>query len=480
MRHPHFLSVSFCRIFDAHLFIRRDLIFIDLEHHYSTGMTPTPTPYHMDQVTTYIHTDMGDADPSNTSDANRFHSLDKQLHVMAPLNASIQIESSSSPPRSPNDTTDMQYEYSTSFDTAPNRSRSGSSLVSIGSPRSVFVPVSSFERKVEKLLPPSTNTHDLNMKSNGKGQDNSKFGGVLGRWKAAERNNAEALAAKSKPIEYRFKPIPNALDTNENVAVIAAPIEESNVVVKEEQQPVVPKIALSSRARMRARVPFEFIDVKDMDDESCTTVSSMSYDPNEYDVEALYSFAKSHQTDFEANKALIEETNELLKRIASHNIEAEEEGEGDNLVDQQRYGIQPQRMSDVDKENLFLAPMEELPMPDDIAALLEEDDEREREHSRDVDARRLNILNEMDNDFSNLVKLQHQYSQQKHQQLPPDVNMNMNALVEDNDLSFDDLRVDSEDNGEEGESAILLHHFMVTNCMNFISHSIFLHRRKCK
>ena len=442
-------------------------------------MTPTPTPYHMDQVTTYIHTDMGDAGPSNTSDANRLHSLDKQLHVMAPLNASIQIESSSSPPRSPNDTTDMQYGCSTSFDTAPNRARSVSSLASIGSPRSVFVPVSSFERKVEKLLPPSTDTHDLNMKSNGNGQINSKFGGVLGRWKAAERNNAEASAAKSKPIEYRFKPILNALDTNENAAVVAAPVEESNGVV-EEKQPVVPKIALSSRARMRARVPFEFIDVKDMDDESCTTVSSMSYDPNEYDVESLYSFGKSHQTDFEANKALIEETNELLKRIASHNIEAEEEGEGENLADQQRYGIQPQRMADVDKENLFLAPMEELPMPDDIAALLEEDDEHE--HSRDVDARRLNILNDMDNDFSNLVKLQHQYSQQKHPEFRPDVNMNMNmnALVEDNDLSFDDLRVDSEDNGEEGESAILLHQFMVTNCMNFILHSIFLHRSKCK
>lgn len=463
MRPPHFLSVSFGCIFDAHLPVSRDLIFIDLEHHYS--MTPTPTPYHMDQVTTYIHTEMGDAGPSNTSDANRFHSLDKQLHMMAPLNASIRTESSSSPPRSPNDTTDMQYGYSTSFDTSPYRSRSGSSLVSIGSPRSGFVPVSSFERKVEKLLPPSTNTHDLNKKSNGNGnvQDNSKFGGVLGRWKAAERNNAEALAAKSKPIEYRFKPIqiPNASDTNENAAVIAAPIEESNgVVVKEqEQQPEVPKVALSSRARMRPRVPFEYIDVKDMDDESCTTVSSMSYDPSEFDVEALYSFAKSHQTDFEANKALLAETNELLKRIARHNIEAEEEDEGDDLADQQRYGIQPQKLTDVDKENLFLAPMEELPMPDDIAALIEEDEERE--HSRDVDARRLNILNEMDNDFSNLVKLQHQYSQQKHQQqLPPD--MNMNALIEDNDLSFDDLRVDSEDDGEEGESAILLHHCMVT------------------
>jgi len=417
----------------------------------------------MEQVTTYIQTDMGDAGPSSTSDANRFHSLDKQLHVMAPLNASIQTESSLLPPRSPNDTTDIQLGYSTSFDASPYRSRSNSSLVSIGSPRSVFAPVNStFERKVEKLLPPSTNTSDLNMKGNGNVQDNSKFGGVLGRWQAAERNNAEAVAAKSKPIEYRFKPIPNTLDTNENAAVIAAPIEESNNVVVKEQHPEVKKSALSSRARMRARVPFAFIEVRDMDDESCTTVSSMSYDPSEFDVEALYSFANRHKTDFDANKALLEETNEILKRIARHNIEAQEENEGDDLAGQQRYGIQPQKMSDVDKQNSFLEQnhqldgMEELPMPDDIAALIEEDEERE--HSRDVDSRRINILNEMDNDFSNLVKLQHQYSQQNPKQLPPDIN----ALVEDNDLSFDDLRVDSEDNGEEGESVILLHHCMVT------------------
>jgi len=404
----------------------------------------TLTSHHMNQVTSYVQSDTEDytlshdgrirKDISNMSKDNAYHS--------SRLNAQHEGRAFSSSSRSPNDIMSIQVGYSTS------------SVVSIGSPRSVFVPVSSFERK-EKLLPPSTSTSDMNMNIKGghsdKSNEHGKVGGLLRRWQAMEGNNAKALAAKSKPVEYRFKPIPNAeMGVNNNM--------EGNIVVnvnevQKDPHPEVEKSKLSSRARMRQHVPFTHIIVKDMDDDSsCTTVSSMSFDPSEFALDAMENFATKHETDLIANKALIDETNELLQRIARHNIGGEEGDEGDNVVDQHTYGIQPRPMSDVDKgklvfgSNQLLSEVEDLSLPEDIAALVKAD---ERENSEQDEARRLNILDEMDSDFSSFVKLRNDYMQQNQQQgvSSPDIE----ALVEDTDLSFDDLRVDSHDNGEKGE-----------------------------
>eukprot|EP00979_Chaetoceros_neogracilis_P011258 scaffold2727_cov275-Chaetoceros_neogracile.AAC.29 len=362
------------------------------------------------------------------------------------------------PPLSPNDVIGIQAGYSTT-----------SSLVSIGSPRSVFVPVKSFEKR-EMLLPPAaSNISNANRdRRDGDEKEYGKLGGVLQAWQAMEKNNAEVLAAKSM---------------NNNAMKEKTAVHE----VGKDSYPEVEKSNLSSRARKREQVPFSHIIVKDMDNDSCTTVSSMSYDPREF---AMATFVAKHQTDLEANKTLIDETNELIKRIARHNIggeEGDDDGDGggdgdDNIIvdkviaeEQRYYGIEPRPMTDADKENdlvfgseQLLDEIEEISLPEDIAALLEEADQRENLSQCEA-RRRLSFLDEMDSDFSNLGKMRNDYLQRNQQQeLPSDVEAlvednndlsihnqqqvlspDIDGLIVDNDLSFDDLRVDSDDEGEK-------------------------------
>ena len=55
------------------------------------------------------------------------------------------------------------------------------------------------------------------------------------------------------------------------------------------------------------------------DDESRTTVSSLSYDPSEFDVDVLYSFAT--RCDRDINQMLIKETDDLIKRMEQIQLE---------------------------------------------------------------------------------------------------------------------------------------------------------------
>ena len=452
---------------------------------FSSVSSMTPIPYHMNQVvSSYIKSDTKDYNLSHDGQIQKSFS---KMSCQSSLNAQYESHAlNPPPPLSPNDVIGIQAGYSTT-----------SSLVSIGSPRSVFVPVKSFEKR-EMLLPPAaSNISNANRdRRDGDEKEYGKLGGVLQAWQAMEKNNAEVLAAKSKPVEYRFRPIPDTeVEANSNVNVHTGmnnnAMKEKTAVheVGKDSYPEVEKSNLSSRARKREQVPFSHIIVKDMDNDSCTTVSSMSYDPREF---AMATFVAKHQTDLEANKTLIDETNELIKRIARHNIggeEGDDDGDGggdgdDNIIvdkviaeEQRYYGIEPRPMTDADKENdlvfgseQLLDEIEEISLPEDIAALLEEADQRENLSQCEA-RRRLSFLDEMDSDFSNLGKMRNDYLQRNQQQeLPSDVEAlvednndlsihnqqqvllpDIDGLIVDNDLSFDDLRVDSDDEGEKGE-----------------------------
>ncbi len=127
---------------------------------------------------------------------------------------------------------------------------------SIGSPKSVFVPISQSPLHKAKpakhnLLPPS-----------------SKFEGILAQWK-----NIEGSGKEDKPVEYRFRPIVSKDEqANKNV---------STLKTGGDKFPDVKQSTLSSRARKRQDVPFAEIFLTD----SGSTVSTISYNPRDFDAE---------------------------------------------------------------------------------------------------------------------------------------------------------------------------------------------------
>ena len=370
------------------------------------------------------------------------------------------VDFSSDSSHSPRNVNSFQVGHSVSSET--------NQTVSIGSTRSGFVPVNKLSQhapfgKNRTLLPPST----------------------LSR-QSVEKNSPFAVNNKNKPVDYRFKPI--------------LPDEERDMY------PDVKKSVLSSKARRRKHVPFSHIHIKS--DDSCSTVSSISYDSSEFDVDVLYSFAaKYNNTSNEANKELLRETNELIERIAKHNIGGFQEINinADN-ADNGLLGITKKNANEADvlqETNGLLDQIHEMPLPPDIASLIEEGEDLLNEEK---EQRAPSILENMDRDFSqteerhsasadektgrfaipaaaeepNQQQQQHQHQQQHRQQhqpapshdldlsfriehnhqqhqyqdqqqqqqpLPPDIA----ALVEDdNDLSFDDLRDDIDDQ-EKGQ-----------------------------
>ena len=325
---------------------------------------------------------------------------------------------------------DLDLTINTSQQPDPSmRSKSNSSSpISVGNPKSPFVPVNVSDKK-------TLNTKHV-----------SNISGMKEKWESMEKNNKLAEAMKNKPLEYKFKPI---LENSDK----ALKSERANNGVNKKQQkqktgvdpnPEVQQSNLSSRARRRKNVPFVYIEFDD--DDSCTTVSSIT-DAYAEEYDTFLEYAETLKMNVDANKALIEETNELMKRIEMHHLEMEEE---------QQHGIDPvlgikARPADtnkllVDTANL-LNDVSEIALPDDIAALVEEDENLLGKSS----SRSRSIMDEMDM-LENEVSVQSQVvrkdksesdNKDGNEQLPPDIAA---LLDDDNDLSFDDLRVESEDN----------------------------------
>ena len=362
---------------------------------------------------------------------------------------------------SPRDVQTMQLGPSASSDSLRNLN-SNSSMISIGSSRSVFVVVPPSATALTSaqhlgnhnhhLLPPSasTNKNETKVIGNGNGNENGNVGGVMAKWKNMEQSNEKAAQLKSGPVEYRFRPIVN----NE----------------EKELFPEIEKSQLSSRAKKRKHVPFSHIIIRrrnghddddnrdDNDDDSCTTVSSLTYDPSEFDVEVLQSFAEKYQdTNIEAHKELLRETNELIDRISKHNLDIIEDTAQVLNKHQHQHQNQHQHggntFEDIDAEKLMDDTNkllddfdQEPPLPPDIAALVEEDEcerERAREHKerthqqqhqhQQQEGRSSTLLDDMDHDLALQVE--------ESQPLPQDIA----ALAEDNDLSFDDLREEDDE-----------------------------------
>lgn len=315
-------------------------------------------------------------------------------------------------------------------DTLMHSKSNSSSPISVGNPKSPFVPVNVSDKKTPNA------------------ENASKIGGLKEKWESMEKNNKLAEAMKNKPLEYKFKPILE----NSDIALKAKRV--TNVVDKTQQKqetgidpnPEVQQSNLSSRARRRKNVPFVYIEFDD--DDSCTTVSTIT-DAYAEEYDTFLEYAETLKMNVDANKALIEETNELMKRIEMHHLEMEEE---------QQNGVDPvlgikARPADTNKlladtANL-LNDVSEIALPDDIAALVEEDENLLGKSS----SRSRSIMDEMDmlevevSDQSKAARKEKNEpdNDDGNEKLPPDIAA---LLDDDNDLSFDDLRVDSNDNQE--------------------------------
>ncbi len=158
---------------------------------------------------------------------------------------------------------------------------------SIGSPKSVFVPVSQsplHKSRTAKhnLLPPS-----------------SKFEGILAQWKSIDGSGKEGDGTKDKPVEYRFRPILSKDEqANKNI-----PTQNKGA----DKFPDVKQSTLSSRARKRKDVPFAEIILTD----SGSTVSTISYNPRDFDAEMdldVYKHPSTHDGD-----AIIDQFGKFVK-----------------------------------------------------------------------------------------------------------------------------------------------------------------------
>jgi hypothetical protein len=362
--------------------------------------------------------------------------------------------------------------------------------MSIGSPRSVFEPVqhsvlsqyhiSSFERGADLLQPHFRENfnHGNKIQLDSKNSEDQYF--------------FPSISIKDKPLEHKFKPI--VLEDDIPLNTPAADVQDVVLFPQGQDKdhdfifPQVEVNALSSRAKRRSRIPFTHVIIRD-DGSSCTDVSAISYDSFEFEMDDFASSAvKDHRViDVEANYTLLQETKELMDRIARHNLgnDADEQTNRnqDTNLDEPTLGIFGlRRVGILDKENILeetgrlLSQIEELPLPGDIAALMDEEETQQlankgvgkNEMHLPPKERRPSIIEEMDLAFSDDAPLQQQkkeYSVQKSQkkedslQKSQIVPLDIEALIQDDDLSFDDLREDTED--EYGEKLLVKCYYSV-------------------
>lgn len=326
---------------------------------------------------------------------------------------------------------DLDLTINTSQQPDPSmRSKSNSSSpISVGNPKSPFVPVHVSDKKTPNA------------------KHVSNIGGMKEKWESMEKNNKLAEAMKNKPLEYKFKPILENSDKALKTERVTSGFDKTQKKQETgiDPNPEVQQSNLSSRARRRKNVPFVYIEFDD--DDSCTTVSSIT-DAYAEEYDTFLEYAESLKMNVDANKALIEETNELMKRIEMHHLEMEGE---------QQHGVGPvlgikARPADTDKlladtANL-LNDVSEIALPDDIAALVEEDENllgKSSSRSRSI----MDGMDILENEVSDQSKVARKDKSESDdnkggdEKLPPDIAA---LLDDDNDLSFDDLRANSEDN----------------------------------
>lgn len=326
---------------------------------------------------------------------------------------------------------DLDLTINTSQQPDPSmRSKSNSSSpISVGNPKSPFVPVHVSDKKTPNA------------------KHVSNIGGMKEKWESMEKNNKLAEAMKNKPLEYKFKPILENSDKALKTERVTSGFDKTQKKQETgiDPNPEVQQSNLSSRARRRKNVPFVYIEFDD--DDSCTNVSSIT-DAYAEEYDTFLEYAESLKMNVDANKALIEETNELMKRIEMHHLEMEGE---------QQHGVGPvlgikARPADTDKlladtANL-LNDVSEIALPDDIAALVEEDENllgKSSSRSRSI----MDGMDILENEVSDQSKVARKDKSESDdnkggdEKLPPDIAA---LLDDDNDLSFDDLRANSEDN----------------------------------
>jgi len=378
-----------------------------------------PSPLHTSQFSTFIHTESGAGlnNEMGAQSGNVYSSM-KVLNI-------------------------IQTGFSASHDKTPIK-RAPSS-VSIGSPRSVFVPVS-----------PSHSFIDRN--SFDSGIIDAKFGGVAAKWKAMENQNQQMAAMKSRPLEYRFKPI---IEEAKDAYVHPQKDPYPKDPYPKDPYPEVKKSILSSRARQREHVPFSHVYIRD--DES--TVSGMSYDQSEIDVDALYS-----KMNLDANTKLIKETDELIKRITRHNIGV---NNASDEINKAKSFVKEELIEEllIDKENMrkesndLLNQLEATPLSFDLDALNWEDQEQAHDLPLEVEQQQPQPIHEgHDHDLSFHIERrqrlpspsspaeQRSAPSLQHQPLQPDIE----ALIDDIGISFDDLRDDVDEDErrvEEGKKS---------------------------
>jgi hypothetical protein len=344
--------------------------------------------------------------------------------------------------------------------------------MSIRSPRSVFQPVQSspeyltktYERRDDLLQPYF--------------RENNDHGDRIQAENYIEKTAFPSISLKDRPLEHHFKPIvtDNDLPLNTSAGVQNATLFPQGQDDNDHEFlfPQVEVNALSSRARRRNRVPITYIIIRD-DDSTCTDVSAISYDSFEFEIDEFEPTpVKDHrEINVETNYAILRKTKELMDRISRHNLGSDTDGQTrrnhDTNLDEPTLGIfSLQRVGILDKENILeetgrlLNQIEELPLPGDIIGLMDEDKTQQLESKSQVKnnknlptkQQRPSIIEEMDLAFSDGDQLQQPKkddSLQKSENDPLDID----ALIQDDDLSFDDLRDDTENQNDENGKKLL-------------------------
>lgn len=338
--------------------------------------------------------------------------------------------------------------------------------MSIRSPRSVFEPVQSLPQYLAKTIERRDDLLQPYFR------ESNDHGNRIQAEHYVEKTVFPPISLKDRPLEHQFKPIvmDNYLPLNTSAGVQNATLFPQGQDDNDHDFlfPQVEVNALSSRARRRNRVPFTYIIIRD-DDSTCTDVSAISYDSFEFEMNEFDpNPVKDHrEINVETNYAILRKTKELMDRISSHNLGSDTDGQTrrnhDTNLDEPTLGIfSLQRVGILDKENILeetgrlLNQMEELPLPGDIIALMDEDKTQQLESKSQVKndkelqtkERRPSIIEEMDLAFSDGEQPKKDDSLQKSENDPLDID----ALIQDDDLSFDDLRDDTENqNDENGE-----------------------------
>eukprot|EP00557_Chaetoceros_sp_GSL56_P010867 CAMPEP_0176481452 /NCGR_PEP_ID=MMETSP0200_2-20121128/2828_1 /TAXON_ID=947934 /ORGANISM="Chaetoceros sp., Strain GSL56" /LENGTH=589 /DNA_ID=CAMNT_0017877659 /DNA_START=81 /DNA_END=1850 /DNA_ORIENTATION=- len=373
--------------------------------------------------------------------------------------------------------------------------------ISIRSPRSVFEPVhqcvpqrihdaSSFEQRDDVLQPyfREDSHHGNHIQADVLNSIDEAF--------------FQSISKKDKPLEHKFKPI--VMDDDLPLNSSANEVHDIDFFSPGQNGdhdflfPQIQANALSSRAKRRSLVPFAYVIIPD-DGSNCTDMSAISYDSFEFEImnddfEPFVGMKDHRELDVEASYALLQETKELMDRIARHNLGGDTDQQKNRIqytnIEEQEpiLGIfSLKRVGTLDKESILeetgrlLTQIEELPLPEDIAALMDEEETQQLENKvvkNDVQIpkkeRRPSIIEEMDLAFLDDEQLQVQKKEnplQKSEVIPSDID----ALIQDDDLSFDDLRDDTEDEHEEsrkGASHKENKTLITTGCLETLDNAI--------